>query len=95
MMGLRNWKERETSRSLPSPLFYFFNTFHDVSMAMASSVKSQAEKLRAQHEDYQKKEPRAPRVGRYHDYTPHNVSVAELCKEVGQVERFLKQKALE
>ena len=64
-------------------------------MAMASSVKSQAEKLRAQHEDYQKKEPRAPRVGRYHDYTPHNVSVAELCKEVGQVERFLKQKALE
>ena len=48
-----------------------------------------------QYEEHQKpKEPRAPRVERYHDYTPLNVSLTNLYKEVGQVKRFPKPKAL-
>ena len=34
------------------------------------------------------------RVRRYHEYTPLNVSIIDLYKEVGQVERFPKSKAL-
>ena len=34
------------------------------------------------------------KVGRYHKYTPLNVSLANLYKEIGQVERFPKPKAL-
>ena len=33
-------------------------------------------------------------VERYHEYTPLNISLADLYKEVGQVERFPKLKAL-
>ena len=47
-------------------------------------MKNQAEKtLGQQYEERQKKEPRAPRVERFHDYTPLNVSLADLYKEVG------------
>ena len=64
--------------------------------AMANLVKKQAKKKPTpQHEERQRKEARAPRVGRYHDYTPFKVSLADLYKEVGQVEKFPKPKALQ
>ena len=50
---------------------------------MASSAKNQAEKKSdLQYEERKKKEPRAPRVGRFHDYTPLSVSLADLYREV-------------
>ena len=63
--------------------------------AKTSSVKNQAEKKPgAQYEERQKKEPRAPRVGRFHHYTPLSMSLADLNREVGQVEKFPKPKAI-
>ena len=63
--------------------------------ATASLAKNQAEKKSGpQYEERQKKEPKAPRVGRFHDYTPLSVSLADLYREVGQVEKFLKAKAI-
>ena len=54
---------------------------------MANSAKSQAEKKPSpQQEDCHKKESKTLRVGKYHDYTPLNVSLADLYKEVRQVE---------
>ena len=35
------------------------------------------------------------RVKEYHDYTPFNMSLADLYKEVKQTERFPKPKALQ
>ena len=55
--------------------------------ATASSVKNQAKKKSGpQYKKHQKKELRAPRVGRFHDYTPLSVSLADLYRKVGQVE---------
>ena len=52
--------------------------------ATTNSVKTQAEKKPGpQHEESPKKETRAVRVGRFQDYTPLNVSLADLYKEVG------------
>ena len=63
--------------------------------ATTNSVKTQAEKKQGpQHGEHPKKEPRAPKVGRFHDYTLLNVSLADLYKEVGQVKRFLKPKVI-
>ena len=61
--------------------------------ATVNSAKGQAEnKPGSQHEDCQWKEPRAPRVGRFH--APLNMSLASLYKEVRQVEKFPKPKTL-
>ena len=63
--------------------------------ATASSIKNQAEKKPGpQYEEHQKKELRAPRVRRFHDYTPLSVYLADLYREVGQVEIFPKPKAI-
>ena len=63
--------------------------------ATASSAKNQAKKKPGpQYEEHQKKEPRASRVGRFHDYTPLSVSLADLYREVRQVEKFPKPKAI-
>lgn len=50
-------------------------------------------KSNANQEEHMRKETRV-RVGRYHEYTLLDVSLADLYKEVGQVERFPKLKAL-
>ena len=63
--------------------------------ATTSCAKNQAEKNPCpQYEERQKKEPRAPGVRRFHDYTPLNVSLTDLYREVGQVEKFPKPKAI-
>ena len=63
--------------------------------ATTNSRKNQAEKKPGpHHEERQKKEPRAPKVGRFHDYTPLNVSLANLYKEVGQVKGFSNPKVV-
>ena len=62
---------------------------------MANSAKKQAEKKSGpQHEERPKKEPMALSVERFHDYPPLNVSLDNLYKEVRQVERFPKPKAI-
>ena len=61
----------------------------------ANSAKNQVEKkLGLQYEEHQKKEPSELRVGRFHDYTSLCVSLADLYREVGQVEKFPKLKAI-
>ena len=63
--------------------------------AMVNSAKSQAENNPGlQYEEHQKKEPKASKVGRFHDYTSLSVSLADLYREVGQVEKFPKPKAI-
>ena len=63
--------------------------------ATTNSTKNQVEKNPGpQHEKRPKKEPRALRVRRFHYYTPLNVSLANLYKEVRQVERFPKPKVI-
>ena len=52
--------------------------------ATANSAKGQAEKMPGlQHEERQRKELRAPRVGRHYDCTPLNMFLADSYKEVG------------
>ena len=51
-------------------------------------------KTKAHQEEHPRKEARASSVAKYHEYTPFNVLLADLYKEVGQVERFPKLKAL-
>ena len=50
-------------------------------------------KPNANQEECSRKEMRA-RIYRYHEYIPLNVSQTDPYKEVGQVERFSKPKAL-
>ena len=67
----------------------------EIQRVTANLARSQVKKKPGpQQEDRQRKQPRVPRVGRYHDYTPLNVSLTRLYKEVRQVERFPKPKAL-
>ena len=64
--------------------------------ATTSLAKNQAEKKPGpQYEERQKKESRTPRVERFHDYTPLSVSLADLYREVGQVEKFPKSKVIQ
>ena len=52
-----------------------------------SLAKNQAEKKPGpQYEECQKKEPKAPRVRRFHDYTPLSVSIADLY--IGRLDRL-------
>ena len=63
--------------------------------ATSTSAKNQTgKKPGSQYEERQKKEPMALRVERFHNDNPLNVSLADLYREVGQVEKFLKPKAI-
>ena len=67
----------------------------EMQKATANSGKNQAErKSGPQQKEHPRKEARAPKVGRYHDYTPLNMSLTDLYREVRQVEPFPKPKAL-
>ena len=67
----------------------------EMQKATVNSIRNQTEKKSGlQQEDCSRKEARTPRVERFHNYTPFNVSLANLYKEVEQAEHFPKPKVL-
>lgn len=62
----------------------------EIEKATTNPRRSQSKKK--SNEERSRKEA-CTRVGRYHEYTPLNVSLTNLYKEVGQVERFPKPKS--
>ena len=61
--------------------------------AIANSGRNQTEWKNANQDERPRKETHL-RAGKYHEYTPLNVSLADLFREVGQVERLPKPKTL-
>lgn len=67
----------------------------EIEKATVNSGRNHPEKKSNAHsEECPRREARTLRVGRYHKFTPLNVSLANLYREVGKVERFSKLKAL-
>ena len=89
----------ELSKRLPRPAEeiqirvekYIF--LEEIEKATANPKRHQSDKKTGGQDEHPRKDVRA-RAGKYSEYTPLNVSLSELFREVGQVERFPKPKIL-